>query len=245
MLLLKTAGNTVSDNHIHHCGFVYKHIGGVILEGEGTDDNLVAHNLIHDISRYGISLKNAGLRNRIEYNRVLNTSLETCDTGGIEVTQQDRELRSGSVIRNNIVGDSIGYSADGPKPVFMSWGIYLDSFAGGYTVTHNVTYRSSHGGMMLQGGKDNTRREQHLRGQRPEPGVHQQLCQQLDGPDVPAKHRRLHESGRRAVRDRPAGRERDPHRPQPVLPRRRQGAGGPRRCVFRRLAETAASIGTR
>ncbi|MCY2992754.1 MAG: right-handed parallel beta-helix repeat-containing protein [Planctomycetota bacterium] len=155
VLLLKTAGNTVSDNHVHDCGFVYKHIGGVILEDAGTDDNLVAHNLIHDISRYGISLKNVGVRNRIEYNRVLNTSLETCDTGGIEVTQQDRELRSGSVIRNNIVGDSIGYSADGPKSVFMSWGIYLDSFAGGYTVTHNVTYRSSHGGMMLQGGKDN------------------------------------------------------------------------------------------
>ena len=155
VLLLKTAGNTVSDNHIHHCGLVYKHIGGVILEGAGTDDNLVAHNLIHEISRYGISLKNPGSRNRIEYNRVLNTSLETCDTGGIEVTQHDKEFRSGSVIRNNIVGDSIGYSADGPKPVFMSWGIYLDSFAGGYTVTHNITYRSSHGGVMLQGGKDN------------------------------------------------------------------------------------------
>jgi parallel beta-helix repeat protein len=155
VLLLKTAGNTISDNHIHDCGAVYKHIGGVILEGAGTDDNLVAHNLIHDISRYGISLKNAGLRNRIEYNRVLNTSLETFDTGAIEVTQQDREQRSGSVICHNVVGDSIGYSADGPKSVFMSWGIYLDSFAGGYTVTHNITYRSSHGGMMFQGGKDN------------------------------------------------------------------------------------------
>ena len=155
VLLLKTAENTVSDNHIHHCGIVYKHIGGVILEGEGTDDNVVAHNMIHDISRYGISLKYPGAHNRIEFNRVLNTSLETCDTGGIEVTQNDKEFRSGSVIRNNVVGDSIGYSADGPKSVFMSWGIYLDSFAGGYTVTHNVTYRSSHGGIVLQGGKDN------------------------------------------------------------------------------------------
>ncbi|NLF68314.1 MAG: hypothetical protein GX575_04580 [Candidatus Anammoximicrobium sp.] len=155
VLLLKTAGNTVSDNHIHHCGLVYKHIGGVILEGAGTDDNVIAHNAIHDISRYGISLKSAGSRNRIEFNRVLNTSLETYDTGAIEVTQHDREFRSGSVIRNNIVGDSIGYSADGPKPMFMSWGIYLDSFAGGYTVTHNITYRSSHGGQMFQGGKDN------------------------------------------------------------------------------------------
>jgi parallel beta-helix repeat protein len=155
ILLLKTAGNTVSDNHIHHCGQVYKHVGGVILEGAGTDDNLVAHNAIHDISRYGISLKNAGGRNRIEYNRVLNTSLETCDTGAIEVTQHDKEFRSGSTICHNVVGDSIGYSCDGPKPVFMSWSIYLDSFAGGYTVAHNVTYRSSHGGIMLQGGKDN------------------------------------------------------------------------------------------
>jgi parallel beta-helix repeat protein len=39
--------------------------------------------------------------------------------------------------------------------MFMSWGIYLDSYAGGYTVTRNVAYRSSHGGVMLQGGKDN------------------------------------------------------------------------------------------
>lgn len=155
ILLLKTAGNTVEDNHIHHCGLVYKHVGGVVLEGSGTDENRVAHNLIHDISRYGITLKNPGLRNRIEYNRVLNTSLETCDTGGIEVTQGNRETRSGSVIAHNVVGDSIGYSADGPKPVFMSWGIYLDSFAGGYTVTHNITYRSHNGGIMLQGGKDN------------------------------------------------------------------------------------------
>ncbi|MBM4087072.1 MAG: hypothetical protein FJ272_19965, partial [Planctomycetes bacterium] len=81
VLLLKTARNTVSDNHIHDCGAVYKHIGGVILEGKGTDDNLVAHNLIHDISRYGISLKNAGLRNVVEFNRVHNTNLETFDTG--------------------------------------------------------------------------------------------------------------------------------------------------------------------
>ena len=35
------------------------------------------------------------------------------------------QLRSGSVIRYNVVGDSIGYSAYGPKSVFMSWGSYL------------------------------------------------------------------------------------------------------------------------
>ena len=153
--LLKSARNTVSDNHIHHCGAVYKHIGGVIIEGAGADENVVAHNTIHDISRYGISLKNPGRRNVIEFNRVRRTNTETYDTGGIEVTQGDKEFRSGSVIRHNIVGDTIGYSYDGRKPVFMSWGIYLDSFAGGYDVNHNICYRNHNGGIMLQGGKEN------------------------------------------------------------------------------------------
>ncbi len=155
VLLLNSGGNTVSDNHIHHCGHVYKHIGGVVLGGGGASDNLIAHNMIHDVPRYGISLKNAGTTNRIEYNRILNTNLETYDSGGIEVTQNEKHPRSGSVIRNNVVGDTIGYSADGPKSVFLAWGIYLDSYASDYTVTHNITYRSSHGGVMLQGGKDN------------------------------------------------------------------------------------------
>ena len=91
----------------------------------------------------------------VEYNRVQNTSLETHDTGAIEVTQHDRNFRSGSVIRGNLVADSIGYSTTDDKPCYMSWGIYLDSFAGGYEVTGNIVYRNSHGGIMLQGGKDN------------------------------------------------------------------------------------------
>ena len=155
ILVLDSGGNVISDNHIHHCGEVYKHIGGVVLQGSRAGENVVSHNLIHHISRYGITLKNAGLRNVIEYNHVHDTNLETYDTGAIEVTQHDRELRSGGVIRNNLVVDSVGYYSDGIKDVYMSWGIYLDSFAGGYEVTHNVSVRNSHGGIMLQGGKDN------------------------------------------------------------------------------------------
>ncbi len=155
VLILESSGNTVTDNHIHHCGEGYKHNGGVVLQGVQASGNTVSHNAIHDMSRYGISLKNPGSTNVVEYNRVQNTSLETYDTGAIEVTQGDRNFRSGSVIRGNLVADSIGYSTTGDKPCFMSWGIYLDSFAGGYEVTGNITYRNSHGGIMLQGGKDN------------------------------------------------------------------------------------------
>ncbi|MCC7494962.1 MAG: right-handed parallel beta-helix repeat-containing protein [Fimbriimonadaceae bacterium] len=155
VLLRGSAGCTVSDCQIERLGAVYKHIGGVVLEGAQTSDNVVEHNLIRDSSRYGISLKNAGLRNRIEFNRVERTSLETYDTGAIEVTQGDRQQLSGSLIRGNVVADSVGYSSRFEQPQFLSWGIYLDSFAGGYTVTGNLCYRSHNGGIMLQGGREN------------------------------------------------------------------------------------------
>ncbi len=155
VLILESQDNTVTDNHIHHCGEGYKHNGGVVIQGTQAFGNTVSHNAVHDTSRYGISLKNPGTANVVEYNRVQNTSLETHDTGAIEVTQHDRNFRSGSVIRGNLVADSIGYSTTDDKPCYMSWGIYLDSFAGGYEVTGNIVYRNSHGGIMLQGGKDN------------------------------------------------------------------------------------------
>ncbi|MFZ2642841.1 MAG: hypothetical protein WA117_17740 [Verrucomicrobiia bacterium] len=73
----------------------------------------MSHNLIHDMSRYGIALKNPGRRNIIEFNRVHRTNTETYDTGGIEVTQQDREFRSGGIIR---VDGSLYFCASGQAP---------------------------------------------------------------------------------------------------------------------------------
>ncbi|OGV66397.1 MAG: hypothetical protein A3K19_02290 [Lentisphaerae bacterium RIFOXYB12_FULL_65_16] len=156
VMLMNSARNTVTDNHIHHVGEAYKHTAGVILQGGGASENVVSHNAIHDTSRYGISMKGAGTANIIEFNFVQNTSLETYDTGSIEVTQGDRETLSGTKIRGNLVLDSVGYSSTYERPTFLSWGIYLDSFAGGYEVTDNVCARSCHGGIMLQGGKGNT-----------------------------------------------------------------------------------------
>jgi parallel beta-helix repeat protein len=155
VLLLGSAGNEVSNNRIHDCGLVYKHIGAVAMQGEGAGDNLISHNYIHDMSRYAITMKNAGLRNIVEFNWIERTNLETYDTGAIEVTQHNREVRSGSIIRNNIVGDTVGYSSRLEKPHLGAWGIYLDSYASGYTVTNNICYRSPFGGIMFQGGHGN------------------------------------------------------------------------------------------
>ncbi len=157
VLLLDSAGNEISGNHIHDCGLVYKHIGGVAMQGSETSDNLVSRNTIQNMSRYGITMKNAGVSNVIEFNHVARTNTETYDTGAIEVTQGGgvRGQLSGSVIRNNIVADSVGYSSEFEEPRYCGWGIYLDSYASGYTVENNICYRSSHGGIMFQGGHGN------------------------------------------------------------------------------------------
>ena len=155
ILLLGSARNRVEDNLIQHCGECYKHNGGIVLQNAGADENVIAHNEISDQSRYGISIKNGGFRNQIVYNRVARTNLETYDTGGIEVTQGNRTQRSGSTIAHNLVADTVGYSCSGENPVYLSWSIYLDSFAGGYDVHHNVCYRNNNGGIMFQGGKGN------------------------------------------------------------------------------------------
>jgi parallel beta-helix repeat protein len=156
VLLESSARNTVTDNHIHDIGEAYRHNGGVVMEGGGSSDNVVSHNAIHDTPRYGISFKGAGTNNVVEYNFIQNTSLETNDTGAIEVTQGDRNALSGSKIRYNLVLDSVAYSTTLTGPTFMAWSIYLDSFAGGYEVTGNVCARAAFGGIMLQGGKGNT-----------------------------------------------------------------------------------------
>ncbi|WP_306589631.1 right-handed parallel beta-helix repeat-containing protein [Geothrix sp. 21YS21S-4] len=155
VLVRESGRNTISGNHLHHLGEAYHHVGGVVLAGAGASKNLVSGNAIHDASRYGISLKNPGRENVIEFNRIRNTNLETADTGGIEVTQHDRAFRSGSAIRYNVVADTVGYGTTFGRPDFLAWGIYLDSFASGYEVRGNLVYRAWNGGVMLQGGRDN------------------------------------------------------------------------------------------
>jgi len=154
VVLINSHRNQVTDCYLHDLGAIYKHIGGVVLE-RGSGGNLVAHNLIHDSARYGITLKNPGARNIIELNELFRLNLETYDTGGIEMTQHDRTFLAHSVIRNNVVRDCVGYSSNFDRPLYCSWGIYLDSFVSGYEVYNNVTIRNSHGGLMIQGGPDN------------------------------------------------------------------------------------------
>ncbi|MDD3586051.1 MAG: right-handed parallel beta-helix repeat-containing protein [Thermoguttaceae bacterium] len=166
VLVADSSDNIVADCDMRYLGSEYKHIGGVILTGANASRNLVEHNYISDSSRYGISMKSAGTENRILYNDVRNTSLETYDTGAIEVTQPDKTFQSHTIIANNRVISTNGRYTSGDQgrtEVAMSWGIYLDSFAGGYLVENNYVYDSAYGGFMLQGGQGNTVRNNIFR----------------------------------------------------------------------------------
>ena len=148
-------GSVVSDNHIHHLGWVYKHVAG-ISTGDEVHGALIAHNHVHDTTRWGISVGHTtSTKNIVEYNHLHDLNTETYDTGGLEVTQQSRDHRSGSIFRYNLIHDTGGYSSTMGRDMWNSWGIYLDSFAGGFTVHHNVVYGAHDGGLMVQGGKEN------------------------------------------------------------------------------------------
>ncbi len=107
------ADNIVSRNHIHHCGVLEKHAGGVFFFNINAVDNVISHNFIHDVPRYGISLQIGLGGNVIEYNELRHLSLETADTAGIEtnrwfVLEEDERFSRGNVFRHNLVCDVVG-----------------------------------------------------------------------------------------------------------------------------------------
>lgn len=150
-----SGGTVISDNTIHHLGWVYKHVAG-ISSRDDVHGALIAHNLVYETPRWGISVGHTtSTKNIVEYNHIHHVNNESYDTGGLEVTQQSREHRTGSIFRYNLIHDTGGYSSMMGKDMWNSWGIYLDSFAGGFTVYGNVVYNTADGGLMVQGGKDN------------------------------------------------------------------------------------------
>jgi len=149
---LRPRRNQVSGNYIHHAGAIYKHVAGVYISH--ADENIVSHNLIHDVPRYAISVKYDCAHNVIEFNEVRRTNLETNDTGGIEHYLN----RKPSVIRGNLIADTVGLKTtpDGQfQTPFFCWGIYLDGYTSHATVTQNIVFRNYRGGIMVGAGSEN------------------------------------------------------------------------------------------
>jgi hypothetical protein len=152
--------NIIAGNDIQDCGQVYKHVAGVyITTGSG---NIVAHNNIHRVPRYGISFKsydkgNSSHNNIAEYNEIIDSNLETNDTGAIETLGRDNEL-SGNIIRFNFIRNVVGMNTTPEEKIVsphFTWGIYLDDYSSGTTVYGNIVDGTVIGAMCIHGGKDN------------------------------------------------------------------------------------------
>ncbi len=145
-------GNLITENYIHHCGRIYAHVGGVYINRAAG--NRVTHNLITDVSRYGLSVKGRSPDNELEYNIVLRTNLETNDTGGIESWGNPGPL----AIRYNIVGDTIGLKPTSRGEIIsptFGCGVYLDGEVSQAEVRGNIVYRQAWSGLTLNSGHDN------------------------------------------------------------------------------------------
>lgn len=152
--------NLIAGNVMRRLGKIYKHVAGVyVVTGSG---NRIAHNTISDVPRYGISLKSPGAGDRshgniVEFNDIRRTNLETHDSGAIELLGRDKQP-NGNVIRFNLILDSVGLGtrSDGTleSPSF-TWGIYLDDYSSGTTVSSNIVARNVLGGFDIHGGRNN------------------------------------------------------------------------------------------
>ena len=144
--------NTVSDNKIRNAGEFATHGAGIYLINSG--ENLITHNDIDGVPRYGISLKgmrygvfkdngiegvpfeehwkyNQTTKNVISYNRISNTGIRSADGGGIEGWGMGRD----NVIDHNMICGAYRGKAS------FNWrghSIFLDDAAHYVTVTNNI-----------------------------------------------------------------------------------------------------------
>ena len=145
--------NRAANNHIHHCGRLVGHGGGIFVHSSGH--NRVDHNLIHHMPRYGICSKGGvaappevgkvaygdhwqythSRNNVYEYNDIHHCNEDTEDSGFISFHTTGRD----NIVRANLIHD--GERRLGG----LGFGIYLDDGVSYHTVEGNVIYNIAGG----------------------------------------------------------------------------------------------------
>jgi parallel beta-helix repeat protein len=143
--------NEITDNDIHHLGYVYPPAVGVFVLQASR--NHIAHNHIHDLFYTAISVgwtwgygENQSKENVIEYNHLHDIGKEMLsDMGGIYTLG----MQPGTVIRNNLIHDISSFTYGG-------WGIYPDEGSSHMLIENNVVYRCASAGFHQHYGRENT-----------------------------------------------------------------------------------------
>jgi hypothetical protein len=142
--------NVVENNHIHHCGRLIGHGYGINISQSGY--NKVIHNHIHNMPRYGTTIKGVRYQvlreqisgvtwenrhdflhsrhNLIAYNDIHNVNEDSQDTGAMESWGPGRD----NIYDHNLIHDV------GNNEFNLQMGIYLDDATDYFTVTNNIIW---------------------------------------------------------------------------------------------------------
>ncbi len=136
IIIIGGSDNSVSNNHIHHCGEIF--FGGTGVVNANGVRTRIAHNLIQNMPYCGVRGGDWGVKldEIIEYNHIHHVMTMLNDGACVF------NCGIGSIIRNNVVHDSYGFDSQG-------WGLYLDEFRTGVTMTKNISYNTRSGGLHL------------------------------------------------------------------------------------------------
>ena len=163
--------NVISDNHIHHIGLTDNFGGAIHFHGMNCQDNVIAHNLIHDTPHHAIYFSMGFGRNVIEYNDIHTVCLAMADAGGVYcnrwcILKEDDVLKHNNVIRYNRIRNvhgvhPLGREAKDPAAMpsheriqmpYYTWGIYFDNSPRRAQVYGNLTVGNVWGGIFVGGG---------------------------------------------------------------------------------------------
>jgi len=157
--------NRIANNHIHHCGRLVGHAGGIFLNQSG--ENEISHNRIHDMPRYGICLKGRVYKpegptfsgqmpmtvgdgipvtwaTHLDYQTGRSNTFAFNDISHVNQDSEDSGLITlwgagpHNEIRNN-------YLHDVARDWGMNKGIYLDNSTHYTLVSHNIVENITHG----------------------------------------------------------------------------------------------------
>ena len=142
-----TSNVTVAGNSIHDIGQL---VNGSGIWFTGSSNDVITHNLVQNTAANGIGggsslgASDASYNDTISNNQVMNANLDSSDGGGIYIAGVQQTL-TGDVVSGNLISGvtAAGTAASGTMQFLspdqlVSFGIYLDDYASGVTVTGNM-----------------------------------------------------------------------------------------------------------